>query len=59
MKKSKKQKLVNYTDLNPVQQQYIEDVLFLQRLSKTGFGKVPTNLFDGLYKAIYLDDKNE
>lgn len=57
MKIPKNQKQINFNDLNPIQQQYIEDVMFLQRLSKTGFGKVPTDLFDGLYRAIYLNDK--
>ena len=36
--------------LNPLQKQYLNDCKFLQALSKTGFGKVPENLFDGLYK---------
>lgn len=39
--------------LNKLQSQYLEDVRFLQALSKTGFGKVPENLFDELYKTNY------
>ena len=48
---------VDVKDLNPIQQHYIENVMFLQRLSKTGFGEVPTDLFDGLFEAHYLNKK--
>ena len=46
---------VDVKDLTPIQQDYINNVMFLQRLSKTGFGEVPTDLFDELYKLHYLN----
>jgi len=53
MKIDKKQKWVDVKDLNPIQQHYIGNVMFLQRLSKTSFGEVPLDLFDDLFLSMY------
>ena len=47
MKIPKNQNFVNYNDLNPIQQQYIDDCLFLENMG------LPNDLFDDLYRAIY------
>tara|TARA_R100001509_G_scaffold159661_1_gene126414 strand:- start:230 stop:403 length:174 start_codon:yes stop_codon:yes gene_type:complete len=57
MKKINKTKRLQVRHLNPIQKQYLKDVAFLQTLSKTGFGQVPENLFDNLYKKHYEKNK--
>ena len=52
MKIPKDTNFVNYNDLNPLQQQYIDDCLLLENMG------LPNDLFDDLYRAIYkLENK--
>jgi hypothetical protein len=52
MKIPKDTNFVNYNDLNPLQQKYIDDCIFLENMG------LPNDLFDDLYRAIYkLENK--
>ena len=46
----------NFKNLNKIQKCYLDDVAFLHRLSKTSFGKVPDDLFDGLYQENFASN---
>jgi hypothetical protein len=47
MKIPKDTNFVDYNDLNPIQQKYIDDCIFLENMG------LPNDLFDDLYRAIY------
>tara|TARA_R100001440_G_scaffold70223_1_gene92507 strand:+ start:51 stop:272 length:222 start_codon:yes stop_codon:yes gene_type:complete len=55
MNKQNKTKRIKVKDLSPIQQAYINDVVFLQRHNrycKKG-DEMPDDLFDDLYVAMY------
>lgn len=51
MKMPKNRDYVDYDALNPIQKQYIDDCILLENLG------MPNDLFDDLYRAVYLKDK--